>query len=88
MGRKLWIQGLALHADEVSLRWLLIQRFRYWKRYKPNHRHCSGWYVHGPTKLCGSLDDDRRAFLESVGLEILQINKAENVYQGLFAASQ
>jgi hypothetical protein len=84
MGRKLWIQGLALHADEVSLRWLLIQRFRYWKRYKPEHRHCSGWYVHGPTNVCGSLDDDRRAFFESVGLEIIEIKRPENIYEALF----
>ena len=84
MGRKLWIQGLALHADEVSLRWLLIQRFRYWKRYKPEHRHCSGWYIHGPANLCGSLDDDRRAFFESVGLEIIEIRRPENLYEALF----
>jgi hypothetical protein len=84
MGKKLWIQGLALHADEVSLRWLLIQRFRYWKRYKPDYRRCSGWYVHGPTQMCGSLDEDRRAFLESVGLEVIEINSQQNLYQGLF----
>lgn len=84
MGRKLWIQGLALHGDEVSLRWLLIQRFRYWKRYKPGHRRCSGWYIHGPVKICGKLDDGRRAFLESVGLQIIEINKSENIYENLF----
>lgn len=83
MGRKLWIQGLALHADEVSLRWLLIQRFRYWKRYRSEHRQCSGWYVHGPVKICGGLDDDRRAFLESVGLKIIEIQNAENIYENL-----
>ena len=36
------------------------------------------------TKICGSLDDDRSAFLESVGLEILEISRPENVYEVLF----
>ncbi|MCX6879364.1 MAG: SIR2 family protein [Verrucomicrobia bacterium] len=88
MGRKLWIQGLALHADEVSLRWLLIQRFRYWKLYQPNpHGGPTGWYVHGPTEdsKVGALDAPRRAFFESVGLSVIQIRKKGDMYDKLFS---
>lgn len=84
MGKKLWIQGLGLHPDEVSLRWLLIQRFRYWKRYRLKYRFASGWYIHGPTEETGPLDRERRVFLESVGLGVIEIQKKGNMYEKLF----
>ena len=84
MGKKLWIQGLGLRAAEVSLRWLLVQRFRYWRRYRPEHRRASGWYVHGPTDDIGPLDRERRIFFENVGLEIIELAKAADFYIGLF----
>jgi hypothetical protein len=86
MGRKLWIHGLALHADEVSLRWLLIQRFRYWKLYQPSHDGPTGWYVHGPTEdsRVGPLDAPRHAFFASVGLSVIEIRKKEDMYDKLF----
>jgi hypothetical protein len=87
LGKKLWIEGLGLHGDEVSLRWLLIQRFRYWKKYKPRDCHTSGWYIHGPTSIpqVGILDDQRRCFLESVGLSVIEIAAPEDMYDTLFA---
>ena len=88
MGRKLWIQGLGLRAAEVSLRWLLIQRFRYWRHYKPEHRKASGWYVHGPTADIGPLDEGRRAFFENVGLTVVEIPKANEIYTALFRLPQ
>lgn len=88
MGRTLWIQGLGLRAAEVSLRWLLIQRFRYWRRYKPAHRNASGWYVHGPTVDIGPLDEGRRAFFENVGLTVIEIAKASEFYTALFRIPQ
>lgn len=84
MGRKLWIQGLGLRAAEVSLRWLLIQRFRYWRRYRPTHRRANGWYVHGPTAEIGALDEGRRAFFRNVGLEVIEIAPASAFYAKLF----
>lgn len=84
MGKKLWIQGLALMPAEVSIRWLLIQRFRYWRRYKPECRFNTGWYVHGPTDEVGVLDRERRIFFESVGLQVLTIREARNSYLNLY----
>jgi hypothetical protein len=86
MGRKLWIQGLGLRAAEVSIRWLLVQRFRYWRRYRPRHRLASGWYVHGPTDEIGTLDKQHRVFLESVGFQIIEIAKKRDVFANLFEA--
>jgi hypothetical protein len=84
MGKKLWIQGLGLRAAEVSIRWLLVQRFRYRRRYKPEESLESGWYVHGPTDKTGQLEKERRIFFESVGLKIIEIAKPDEVYVDLF----
>jgi hypothetical protein len=83
MGKKLWIQGLGLRAAEVSIRWLLVQRFRYWRRYKPAHRLESGWYVHGPTDGTGQLEKERRIFFESVGLKVIEIATPDEAYVDL-----
>jgi hypothetical protein len=88
MGRKLWIQGLGLRADEVSLRWLLIQRFRYWRQYKPEDPKASGWYVHGPTDEIGPLDESRRAFFENVGLTVVEISNGDEIYAALFRLTE
>jgi hypothetical protein len=88
MGKKLWIQGLALTPAEVSIRWLLIQRFRYWRRYKPECRFNTGWYVHGPTDLVGPLDKERGIFFESVGLHVLAIAKTNNAYINLYRCGE
>jgi hypothetical protein len=84
MGKKLWIQGLGLSAAEVSIRWLLIQRFRYWKRFKSEDHFPSGWYVHAPAPENRRLDTERRIFFESVGLKVITITKADDAYLNLF----
>jgi hypothetical protein len=84
MGKKLWIQGLAIREDEVSIRWLLIQRFRYWKRYKPDECLTNGWYIYGPTRKLGALDAERRLFFRSIGLKIFEIQNTSDVYRNLF----
>ena len=85
MGKKLWIQGLGIRSAEVSIRWLLIQRFRYWNRFKPEE-HQTGWYIHGPGKETGPLDRERRIFFESVGLKIITIKNSDDSYINLFEA--
>lgn len=87
-GRKLFIQGLGLRAAEVSLRWLLIQRFRYWNHYRPQASATSGWYLHGPTDEVGHLESERRAFFENVGLEVIEIRRKGDCYGGLYRASE
>jgi len=88
MGKKLWIQGLGLRSAEVSIRWLLIQRLRYWRRFRAEHRHENGWYVHGPTDKIGQLDEQRRSFFEGLGLKVIEIAKPNEVYLDLFVSNQ
>jgi hypothetical protein len=83
LGKKLWIQGLALSTDEVSVRWMLIQRFRYWRRYRPDSLE-TGWYVHGGARPGRRLDGGRRAFLQSIGLRVIEIGETDDVYSDIF----
>ena len=85
MGKKLWIQGLALQPDEVAIRWLLIERFRYWSKYLPDSCRESGWYIHGPTDITGKIDRNRKIFLESVGIKVLEIKRPLNDYVNLYS---
>lgn len=84
LGKKLWIQGLGLGPDETSIRWLLIQRFRYWSNFRACDRFKSGWYVHSSAKEVGPLDDARRTFFESVGVQVISIDEAADAYTKLF----
>jgi hypothetical protein len=86
MGNKLWIQSLGLRAAEVSIRWLLVQRFRYWRSFKPSLHGENGWYVHGPTDQIKQLDEGRRTFFESVGLKVIEIAKPDDAYLNLFGS--
>ena len=86
MGDHLWIQGLGLRAAEVSIRWLLVQRFRYWRHYRPSLQSENGWYIHGPTVGIGPLDKGRRIFFESVGLKVIEIAKPDDAYLNLFGS--
>jgi hypothetical protein len=70
----------------VSIRWLLVQRFRYWKRYNPSLHDENGWYVHGPTEQIGPLDEGRRNFFENVGLKVIEIAKPDDAYLNLFGS--
>jgi hypothetical protein len=85
-GQSLWIQGLELSGGEVGLRWLLIQRFIYWMRFRPKEAHRSGWYVQRITGRDKTLNYERRVFLESVGIQILEIDPSIESYEGAFAS--
>jgi hypothetical protein len=86
IGRKLWIQGLGLGLEEVPLRWLLIKRFQYRQLYGNREIGWSGWYIHGPTAFekPGNIDPKHQAFLESVGIQTIEIKDPQDLYMGLF----
>lgn len=86
-GRRTWLHlifnkplvifGLGLREDEVFLRWLLIERARYFAKFE--ERRQPGWYVfnHDP-------DDDSEAgrlfFLTAIGIECVPANSYDAIY--------
>ncbi len=70
----LLFMGLGLEQDEVFLRWLLIERARYFSRYP--ERRKGGWYVH-----VGTLDPGKAFFLRGVGIEPYPVADYARIYE-------
>lgn len=71
--RPLLIMGLGLEENEVFLRWLLIERARYFKEHPK--RKQPAWYAH-----VGKESDGKRYFLRSVGITMLEIPTYDDLY--------
>lgn len=74
----LCILGLGLDEQETFLRWLLIERSKYFRKYPERKR--DGWYV--CTKR--DLTPGKSFFLQKVGFEIIQLKNFEEVYNRVF----
>jgi serine/threonine protein kinase len=72
--KPLIIFGLALEENEVFLRWLLIERARYFSKY-PDRRK-SAWYVHRASER-GS---GKLFFLEELGIQPFEVESFEDIY--------
>ena len=75
--KPLLIIGLALEESEAFLRWLLIERARYFKKF-PGRRK-AGWFAYKPDR-----SDDREAgklfFLRAVGFECIPVDSYDELY--------
>ncbi len=70
----LLIFGLRLDENEVFLRWLLIERARYFRKFPGRKK--SAWYVH-PDDLMNS---GKAFFLEGVGIQMIKSNGYDEIY--------
>lgn len=75
--KPLLIFGLALEENEVFLRWLLIERAKYFKKFR--ERFHPAWYVYK-----NDMSDDRQAgklfFLESMGVTCIEVQTFGEIY--------
>jgi hypothetical protein len=69
----LLIFGLSLGENEVFLRWLLIERARYFKKFPDRKKEA--WYVHHSI-----LKDGKRFFLEGVGVQPVGVASYDEIY--------
>lgn len=66
--------GLALEENEVFLRWLLIERARYFRKFP--ERKKSAWYIY-----VDELDDSGKMFfLEGVGVKPVRVSSYDEIY--------
>jgi len=70
----LLIFGLSLDENEVFLRWLLIERARYFKQFPDRKK--SAWYVH-PGEL---KNEGKQFFLEGVGVLPFRVASYDEIY--------
>ncbi|MDE5578611.1 MAG: hypothetical protein K2I85_01465 [Alistipes sp.] len=76
--RSLCIFGLGLDENETFLRWLLIERAKYFKKFP--ERAKKGWYI------CRSNDltNGKRFLLEHIGFEVVALDSYKDVYENIF----
>lgn len=72
----LLIFGLGLSRDEVFLRWLLIERAKYFQKFKIQHRNA--WYVWAKGKE--KRDPDRDFFLKHVDVQNVDVESHDDIY--------
>ncbi len=72
----LLIFGLGLGRDEVFLRWLLIERARYFRKFGIHDR--KAWYLWAEEE--GRKDTDRDFFLEHVGVQVVGVRSFDEIY--------
>lgn len=71
--KSLFIFGVELEESEVFLRWLLIERKRYFNKFQ--NREQKGWYV-----CCEIMDAKKRFFLENVGISVIDVKNYSDIY--------
>lgn len=76
--KSLCIFGLALDENETFLRWLLIERAKYFKRFP--ERKKKAWFV----CKAGECSEGKRLYLDYLGFELVQLNSYEDIYKGMF----
>jgi len=68
--KSLFILGLGLEENEVFMRWLLIERAKYYRKYP--ERKKEGWYV-TKKETSSKNHSGKKFFLESVGIKMLEV---------------
>lgn len=74
--RSLCIFGLALEENETFLRWLLIERKKYYNRFPERKR--KGWYLTRRQNTPAYMG--KKFFLNSVGIEVIEVEDYDDIY--------
>ncbi len=75
MTRPLVFVGLSLGMDEVFLRWLLIERKKYFMSNDGDRQ--DAWYF---INKCAEISDGKELFLKSVGVELKEVDEYCDLY--------
>ena len=73
MTKRLVIMGLALDENEVFLRWLLIERKKYFQRCK--HESPRSWFI-----CRDNISPGKQFFLENIGITPVRVSEYEDIY--------
>lgn len=74
--RSLFVFGLALDENEIFLRWLLIQRAKYFALFPD--REYKGWYLTTEAEMKDKVG--KKFFLENVGLKVITVSDYDKIY--------
>jgi len=78
--KSLFIFGIGLEENEIFLRWLFIERTKYFRKFP--ERKQKGWYL---TPKCNDeTDQGKKFFLEKVGIEVLEVDCFDDIYEKIW----
>ncbi|RZJ66182.1 MAG: hypothetical protein EOO50_11000 [Flavobacterium sp.] len=78
--KSLCIFGLGLEENEVFLRWLLIERAKYFKQFP--ERKKKGWYVTiRPKSGADNRYEGKKIFFEKIGFEVIEVDSYDAIYK-------
>lgn len=76
--KPLCIFGLGLEENEVFIRWLLIERAKYFKKFPDRKKQ--GWYVTLKNGMPDGRTIGKKQFLEGTGFEIVETENYDDIY--------
>lgn len=77
--KPLCIFGLGLEENEVFIRWLLIERAKYFKKF--SDRRKKGWYVAPRNEKPDDRTIGKIKFLEGIGFELVETDDYSGIYE-------
>lgn len=80
--KDLCIVGLSLDTNEILLRWLLIERKKYFDNHPPEERRRT-WYVSHKKDVSKGM----QFFFEFLGIEFIALDNYDDVYEGIFCTT-
>ena len=78
--KSLFVFGLGLEENELFLRWILIERIKYFKKF-PDRKH-KGWYINKRSN--NGTDQGKKFFLERVGFEVIDVDDYAEIYEHIW----
>ena len=78
--KSLFVFGLGLEENELFLRWILIERIKYFKKF-PDRKH-KGWYINRRSN--NETDQGKKFFLERVGFEVIDVDNYAEIYEHIW----
>lgn len=78
--KSLFICGLGLDESEIFLRWLLIERAKYFRKL-PGRQH-KGWFI--TKKEDTPHREGKIFFLKSVGIEVIELDEYEHIFEDIW----
>jgi len=79
LNKPLCIFGLGLEENEVFLRWLLIERARYYKQFPSQKK--KGWYIAPKNENPDDKTKGKIRFLKGIGFDLIETNGYDEIYK-------
>ncbi|MDD2412327.1 MAG: hypothetical protein RBS19_05385 [Bacteroidales bacterium] len=78
--KSLFVFGLGLEENETFIRWILIERIKYFKAF-PERSH-KAWYIN--IRSNSKTDQGKKFFLERVGFEVIDVDDFSDIYEKIW----